>query len=90
MSEIINTNIDNADIAELMTGIEKSMSVAAEPYQTGRSSEIRTNISYLLNNINQSSYSYVLYINDFIRNNVKDASFLRQSLIEKIQANMGD
>lgn len=78
------------DINTMISSIESTISSNVSIYQVSKSSQIKTNISYLLNIINQSAYSYVLDINDFIRNNVKDASFLKKSLIEKIQANMGD
>lgn len=78
------------DINTMISSIESTISSNASIYQVLKSSQIKTNISYLLNIINQSAYSYVLDIKDFIRNNVKDASFLKKALIEKIQANMGD
>lgn len=78
------------DINTMISSIESTISSNVSIYQVSKSSQIKTNISYLLNIINQSAYSYVLDINDFIRNNVKDASFLKKALIEKIQANMGD
>lgn len=78
------------DINTMISSMESTISSNVSIYQVSKSSQIKTNISYLLNIINQSAYSYVLDINDFIRNNVKDASFLKKSLIEKIQANMGD
>jgi hypothetical protein len=80
----------SVDISEMIYNIESTLSSNNEIYQMSKSSEIKTNLSYLLNIINQNAYSYVLDINDFIRNNVKDASFLKKLLIEKIQANMGD
>lgn len=78
------------DINTMISSMESTISSNVSIYQVSKSSQIKTNISYLLNIINQSAYSYVLDINDFIRNNVKDASFLKKALIEKIQANMGD
>ena len=83
-------NIQNTDIDEMISTIETKLSNNRNVYQSLKSSEIKTNISYILNVINQGAYSYVLDINNFIRNNVKDASFLKRALIEKIKANMGD
>jgi hypothetical protein len=83
-------NTQTVDISSMISNIETKLSENKDIYQILRSSEIKTNISYILNVINQGAYSYVLDINDFIRNNIRDASFLKKTLIEKIQSNMGD
>ena len=82
-------NIDT-EIATMVSNISSALSSDIEIYQLLKSSEIKADISYTLNFINQKTYSYVLNINDFIRNNVKDVSYLRKALIEKIHGNMGD
>jgi hypothetical protein len=84
------TENNNKDITTLKAELEESISVTSQVYQITKSSEIKNNISTLLQLLNQESYSYVLYIKNYIRNNVKDASSLKKALIEKIQANMGD
>ena len=82
-------NIDT-DIANMISDIASVMSSNVKIYQETKSSEIKANISYVLNFINQRTYSYILNINEFIRNNVKDVSYLKKALIEKIHGNMGD
>ena len=84
------TNTQNTDITVISMDIENAMSTSVSVYQVLKSSEIKSNISSLLHIINQETYSYILDINNYIRNNVKDASFLKKSLIEKIHGNMGD
>lgn len=83
-------NTQNTDISVMISEIGSVLSTPVPVYQVSKSSEIKNNISSMLHSMNQESYSYVLDINDYIRNNVKDASFLKKSLIEKIQGNMGD
>ncbi len=83
-------NTRDTEISEMITNIESSMSNEMPLYQSSVSSEIKNNISNILHIINQETYSYVLNMDHYIRNNIKDASFLKKSLIEKIQANMGD
>jgi hypothetical protein len=84
------TENNNKDITTLKAELEESISVTSQVYQITKSSEIKNNISTLLQLLNQEAYSYVLDIKNYIRNNVKDASSLKKALIEKIQANMGD
>ena len=83
-------NTQNISIAELTSKLDTVMASDVPVYQESKSYEIKTSISDLLHILNQESYSYVSNINTYIRNNVKDASFLKKSLIEKIQGNMGD
>lgn len=77
-------------ISEMTSNIDTAMSTKIAPYQYSKSYEIRSNINNMLFNLNQETYSYILSMNEYIRNNIKDSSFLKKSLIEKIKGNMGD
>ena len=81
---------ENTDITTMVSNIGTIMTTPVTVYQVLKSSEIKSSISTMLHNMNQETYSYVLDINTYIRNNVRDASFLKKSLIEKIHGNMGD
>jgi hypothetical protein len=78
----IEKNRQNEDISVMATEVPI--------YQQVVSSEIKGSLSNILHIINQETFSYVLNMDSHIRNNIKDSSFLKKSLIEKIHSNMGD
>ena len=80
----------NSEVSLMISSIDNVMSTDVSIFQVSKSAEIRNSIATMLRILNQETYSYVLDINDYIRNNVKDASFLKRSFIEKIHGNMGD
>jgi len=88
-NEIKEDSTQTTSISGLVSSLDGAMATNVPTYQYSKSYEIKSNISTLLHILNQESYSYVLNINDYIRNNIKDSSFLKKSLIEKIQGNMG-
>lgn len=59
-------------------------------YQIDKSIEIKRGIHALLTAIKQQSYIFTLNIEDYIRNNVRDVSFLKQMIKEKVHSNLGD
>lgn len=85
-----DTTLQNDNIANLILNLDDIISSDIVLYQVSKSSEIKNNIFSILQTVSQDAHSYVLNINRYIRNNVKDSSLLKKSMIEKIQANMGD
>lgn len=86
----IESNAQSTDISALISNMETTMTSEVPILQISKSSELNNAIFNMLNIVNQETYSYAINIGDFIRNNIKDASFLKAALIEKIHKNMGD
>ena len=87
---MINEVNKKRDIETIRIELNEVSSTTVKIHQINRSQEIRNNLSSILQQINYESYSYVLGIENYIKNNVKDASSLKKAIIEKIHANMGD
>lgn len=85
-----DTSAQYNEINELITNIELTMNKKMDVYQISQSITIRESISEMLHAVNRETYGYVTNINEYIRNNIKDASFLKKALIEKIHGNMGE
>lgn len=85
-----DTSAQYNEINELITNIELTMNKKLDVYQISQSTIIRESISEMLHAVNRETYGYVTNINEYIRNNIKDASFLKKALIEKIHGNMGE
>lgn len=78
------------EVNELIENIEYNTNADIPLYQVSRSINLREDLFAMLQVLNMNTYQYMLDIEDYIRDNIKDASFLKNSLIEKIKWNLGE
>lgn len=91
-----DTRIENQITQEQETAeykkniVDSSETISAKLRQIERSQNLKTSIFEDLHMLNQGSYIFSLYVEDYMRNNIKDASLLKNVLREKVLANLGD
>ena len=75
---------------KLIKDIDKNTHTSTPIYQIQKSSGLRTNLFEKLHLINNGIYLLSLYVDDYAKLNIKDAGLLKETLKERIMANLGD
>lgn len=88
-----NKEHDNDDVMEyndLLEVINESINTDMPIYQNSRSQELRGDIIEVLYLLNIQTHSYLLDIDNYIKDHIKDAASLKSRLIERVMTNIGD
>lgn len=75
---------------KLIKDIDKNTHTSTPIYQIQKSSGLRTDLFEKLHLINNGIYLLSLYVDDYAKLNIKDAGLLKETLKERIMANLGD
>lgn len=75
---------------KLIKDIDNNTHTSTPIYQIQKSSGLRTNLFEKLHLINNGIYLLSLYVDDYAKLNIKDAGLLKETLKERIMANLGD
>ena len=75
---------------KLIKYIDKNTHTSTPIYQIQKSSGLRTDLFEKLHLINNVIYLLSLYVDDYAKLNIKDAGLLKETLKERIMANLGD
>lgn len=94
---ITNTESSNKQLAyqkierdKLIKDIDNNTHTSTPIYQIQKSSGLRTDLFEKLHLINNGIYLLSLYVDDYAKLNIKDAGLLKETLKERIMANLGD
>lgn len=75
---------------KLIKDIDNNTHTSTPIYQIQKSSGLRTDLFEKLHLINNGIYLLSLYVDDYAKLNIKDAGLLKETLKERIMANLGD